>query len=255
MQTGVRCVGPLNRLRVRVGTFLKRWMPGVYIVLGSLFATSVMLGAAVTWGPHHCAGRFPMIIGCAIGSYEGLTGGMIAATAAVTAGWLAWRAVQVQIEAEETRSRADRVEVEEVLKRDVARFAEALASIWKILDGLDKSADSKVNINKIEGIIYGIEIITKSTWISTSRRMVTELGWRRRREYEELFDGLEWLGTFRRVDDFDAIKVLNVVRSLSRDFEVIEEDNGKYFKGLFRRAGKAWTLGYAIEVAAGIHAG
>jgi hypothetical protein len=56
-----------------------------------------------------------MVIGCAIGSYESLAGGMVAAAAALFAGWLVWSAVQVQISAEEKRATADRVEVEKFL--------------------------------------------------------------------------------------------------------------------------------------------
>jgi hypothetical protein len=39
---------------------------------------------------------------------------------------------------------------------------------------------------KLEGIIYGIEEISKDTWLSTSRNMITALGWERRRQYKEL---------------------------------------------------------------------
>src|SRR5215213_2087130 len=83
-------------LRGQQGFFMKRWMQGFSIILGTMAATVLVLAGAVAWGPHHCKHAFPMVIGCAVGSYEGLTGGMVAAGAALFAGWLAWSAVQVQ---------------------------------------------------------------------------------------------------------------------------------------------------------------
>jgi hypothetical protein len=89
---------------------MKRWMQGFSIVLGSLATTALVLAAAMAWGPHHCKPAFPMVIGCAMGHYEALTGGVIAAGAALVAGWLAWSAVQVQIDTEAKRTAADRVD-------------------------------------------------------------------------------------------------------------------------------------------------
>jgi hypothetical protein len=228
---------------------MKRWMQGFCIVLASVIVTIGVLAGAVAWGPHYCKPAFPMIIGCALGSYESLAAGIIASAAALIAGWLAWSAVQVQIEAEERRAVADRVEVEEILKQDVDNFADGLAAIWRVLDGLDvKSTDQA----RLEGVIYGIEIIAKENWLSTSRRMVTVLGWARRRRYEELFDGLEGLRRFRDISNFDVVEALNAVRSLSYDFELVQPETSEYFVGLWRRAGKAWTLGYAIARWAGL---
>jgi hypothetical protein len=66
-----------------------RYIQGASIILGSLFIAILVLAAAVAWGPHQCALVFPKIIGCAVGHYEGLTGGMLAAGSALFAGWLA----------------------------------------------------------------------------------------------------------------------------------------------------------------------
>ena len=51
---------------------------------------------------------------------------------------------------------------------------------------------------------------------------------------------------------FNPAGQLIAVKDLSYDFEMVQRDTGKYFEGLFRRPGKAWTLGYEIEVAAGL---
>lgn len=67
-----------------------------------------------------------MVIGCAMGNYENLSGGMFAASVALFAGWLAWSAVQVQVSAEEKRAAADRVEIEGVIQGDLDYMAEGL---------------------------------------------------------------------------------------------------------------------------------
>ena len=235
---------------------MKRSVQGFCIILGSIIATVVVLAAALAWGPHDCKPAFPMVIGCAIGSYESLIAGMVAA---LFAGWLAWSGVQIQIAAEERRAAADRVEVDQVLQEDLDTFAEALGAIWKILERLDREADPQdreadpqAKRSKLEGVIYGIEKITEDAWLSSSRKMVTALGWRRRRDYEQLFRGLERLGEFRDIDNFDVYEALSAVRSVSIYFELLREDTAQYFQGRFRRAGKAYTLGYAIERQAGL---
>jgi hypothetical protein len=229
---------------------MNRWTQGLVIILGSMAATAAVLAGALAWGPHHCKLAFPMVIGCAMGSYEGLAGGMFAASAALFAGWLAWSGVQVQVSAEERRTNADRVEVERVLSNDIDSFAEALAAIWKILGDIDQEAPS--DPTKINAVIWGIEQITDDAWLSTSRKMVTALGWERRRNFEALFSALETLGRFRNVDDFDVTDALYAVQSASGYCENLQPACSEYFEGLFRRSPKAWSLGYAIKMQAGV---
>jgi hypothetical protein len=212
---------------------------------------TAVLAAALSWGPHHCEPEFPKIIGCAIGNYEDLTGALIASAAAVFAGWLAWSGVQVQIAAEERRAAADRVEVEQVLQNDLDAFAEVLGAVWKILERSDEKEDTNTKLRKRSAILHGIEEITKDTWLSSSRKMVEVLGWKRRRDYEQLFAALEHLGQIRK-DNFDVPDALVVARNVSIDFEHLRPDTARYFVGRFRRAGKAYTLGYAVEVEAGV---
>src|ERR1700729_197381 len=200
------------------GRVMKRWTQGLSIVLGSVVVTVAVLAGALAWGPQHCKAAFPMVIGCALGSYESLAGGMIASAAALIAGWLAWSAGQAQIEREEKRAIADRVEVEKVLAQDIDTFAEALASIWKVLEAADLGG-AEIDQAKQDAIDYGIEAIAKESWLSTSRRMVTVLGWERRRRYEELFDGLEALRRFLKIDliDIEILNALDAVKNVSVD--------------------------------------
>jgi hypothetical protein len=167
------------------------------------------------------------------------------------AGWLAWKAVQRQIDAVDRRAATARVEVERVLADDIDEFADGLAAIWKVLDGLDWRGDMEEpptpDPSELEAVTYGIEKIANEAWLSTSRRMVTVLGWGRRRKYEQLFDGLENLQKFRNLPPSEMYEALNAVRSLSVHFEIVQPETGQYFEGLFRRAGKAWTLGQTIS--------
>jgi hypothetical protein len=167
---------------------VSRYAQGWGIFLGSLFVAILVLAAAVAWGPHHCPLVFPKIVGCAIGHYEGLTGGLLAAGTALFAGWLAWSAIQVQIAAEERRATTESAEVERVLQFDLNHFAEGLSSIWKILLAIDTQPSIPVQDARdlLEGVVYGIERIANADWLSTSRQMVEKLGWERRRDYNEL---------------------------------------------------------------------
>jgi hypothetical protein len=213
-----------------------------------------VLAVAVACGPHHCPFVFAKIVGCAIGHYEGLTGGLLAAGTALFAGWLAWSAVQVQIAAEERRASAERVEVERVLQNDLNHLAKGLSSIWKILSAI--AAEPPIPLQDardlLEGVVFGIEKIANPDWLNTSRQMVEKLGWERRRYYNELFQGIERLGQFRSIDDFDIDEGLSAVRSLSNYFELLRPDTARFFKKLWRRTPKAWTLGYTIAVHAGV---
>ena len=81
--------------------------------------------------------------------------------------------------------------------------------------------------------------------------MIALLGWERRRKYEEMFEGLEALSALRAAPKFDVDAARSIAKSLSYDIETLQPETAQYFEGIFRRAGKAWTLGYAIAVRAG----
>jgi hypothetical protein len=83
---------------------MTRAKQGVLVFAGVIVGISLILSAAVAWGPHHdCTLQIPKIIGCALGSYESLSGGLIAAGGALFAGWLAWSAVKEQIRLEKQK--------------------------------------------------------------------------------------------------------------------------------------------------------
>jgi len=177
-----------------------------------------------------------MVIGCAMGQYESLAGGLIAASAALFAGWLAWSGVQKQIASEERRAAADREEAEKILQQDTHGIAEALGEIRKILEHFDPKSDPA----KMSGIVRGLELI--ALIVGSGRKMVDVLGWERRRLYEQLFDESERLARFRNPDTFDRNEALMAVRAVSVPLELVRSG----------RLDKFWTVGHAIEVLAGI---
>jgi hypothetical protein len=230
---------------------VRGWMvPGACTVITLFVLIALVLAAAVAWGPHHCKPVFPMVVGCAIGNYESLAGGLIAAASALVAGWIAWRAVQFQIDAEQRRAIADRVEVEDVLQADIDNLAEGLGALWRILE---THFQNHASTQTTEGVIDGINLIAKPTWIKTSRLMAQTLGWERRLRYDELFNDLEELS--RRFNDphtFDLQEALAVVKRISIDFEIVRPETHHYFEGLHPGSPKAWTLGYTIQRMVGI---
>src|SRR5689334_12627424 len=99
---------------------MTRKVEGILIAIAILIAVTGIMAMATAWGPHEtCPRQFPKIVGCALGSYENLSGGLIAAGGALFAGWIAWTAVRLQISSEEQRASADRAEVESVLADDI----------------------------------------------------------------------------------------------------------------------------------------
>jgi len=149
------------------------------------------------------------------------------------------------------RAAADRVEIEKILHGDLDYMAEALASIWKILADLDQSPPpADVLTVRLEGVTYGIDKLTND--IATMRKMVTALGWERRRKYESWLNLLERLGEFRDINNFAVDAALDIVKAIGNHFEMLRPDTAKYFEGFWRRSGKAWDLAYAIEMEAGV---
>lgn len=235
---------------------MKRLLQGLVLGLLMVISSGLILASAVAWGPHSCGLVFIKVIGCAIGSYENLSGGLLAADAAIFAGWLAWSAVQVQVSAEERRATADRSEIENVLAIDVDDRADGLAAVWRLLECLENPEnidDLEVRSTKLEAVVFGINQITTKQWLDPAKEMVTSLGWSRRRLYQGLFAALEQLRTFIEDAEFDASRAEGAVRDAANWFEaLLPADREDYFDGLPGRSPKAWPLAYAIQVRAGL---
>ena len=95
----------------------------VYLVLA---LTEIGSGTGCHWA-------FPRWFGCVLGLHETLAAGLIGAGGALIAAWMAWTAVQQQINAERERMVADRKEAERLLAEDLTNYADGMAIAWREL--------------------------------------------------------------------------------------------------------------------------
>lgn len=239
-----------------------RWVRGLLLGAGLVIVSSLLMASAIAWGPHSCGLVFIKVLGCAIGNYENLAGGLLAADAAIFAGWLAWSAVQMQITAEERRASADRVEVEGLLQADMIEIAEVLAALWRVLEVADekiRAADPQHGLPDLkaeeQAVRYGIEQISRATDLETKNGMASILNWSRRAIYQRVFAGLAKLRERLEDPEFEPWDTLVDVRNVSQNVRIIRPDTQETFDGFFERAGKAWTLGEAILFQAGMEPG
>jgi hypothetical protein len=248
-----------------VASIKNHWLRGAVIVVGSLILSALILASAVAWGPHHCEEHnwSIRIAGCALGSYENLSGGLFAACAAIFAGWMAWTAVQLQISADERRAVADRAEVESELSLDIDTTGEALAAVWKVLDVITDKVDRDLSLavqsdlfQLCNGVERGITEISRVEWVQTVRNMASGLGWKRRRLFEQLCTSLDHLRSEINDDhDYDPDDLLMTVKRTSYYVRAIDPKTEESFEGLHDRGGKAWSLGYMILIHAELEEG
>ncbi len=83
--------------------------------------------------------------------------------------------------------------------------------------------------------------------------MVSILGWKRRREYEQLLASLEKLQHPGKY--FDVVETLWDVQLASSYVQIVEPKTSTYFEDFFVRAGKAWSTGDNILIQAGLDGG
>lgn len=83
---------------------------GITIVVWIVAVITTVLAAVVSWGPNdQCAAQFPKVIGCVLGSYQELSGGLIAAGGALFAGRLVWSTSRAQMAFALRQARANEV--------------------------------------------------------------------------------------------------------------------------------------------------
>ena len=102
----------------------------VYLILA---LTEIGSGSGCHWA-------FPRWFGCVLGLHETLAAGLIGAAGVLIAAWMAWTAVQRQINAERERTVADRKEAERLLAEDLTNYADGMAAAWRELIAVPNSA-------------------------------------------------------------------------------------------------------------------
>lgn len=119
-----------------------------------------------------CAMQFPKLLGCLLSRHENLAGGLIAASGALFAGWLAWTAVRDQIAFTEQQTkevqiahlkvRRERAQIEMERLESAKQFSESL--LRQLQDNLGPTAPYAVRV---------IELLKRAVYPTSSGQLDT----------------------------------------------------------------------------------
>lgn len=213
-----------------------------------LFTFSVL--ALAQWGSgSSCHWQFPKWFGCVLNDHDSLAAGLIGAAGALFAAWIAWTAVQRQINADRERALADREEAERLLSQELPDFAEALAAALQRLAALPEDASHDRSRAVYQAAAYMVERVSRRERIANYQAMADTLSWDRRIRYGTLLRGLDEL---RQFENPELIRVrhqeaLSLMRRLANDFMFCLPNTSHYFEGLFLGSWKAMTLADMVE--------
>lgn len=213
----------------------------------------LILALAEVGGAAGCHWAFSRWFGCVLYVHETLAAGLIAAAGALIAAWVAWTAVQQQINAEKERMSVDRKEAERLLADDLSDYADGMAAAWRLLVAVPNPLPEPETWERTrQATAYMAERLSRADHIANYQAMAEILGWESRRKYLALIKGLGRLAEF---SDSDSIKdpeaVLNVIRNLADQFEYCLPQTSKYFAGLWRRSPKAMSFADFVRYLAG----
>jgi len=217
------------------------------LVFGLALCVYLILALAEVGGGSSCHWAFPKWFGCVLTAHEGFAGGLIGAAGALVAAWIAWTAVQTQINAERERMMADRLEAERLLTEDLTDYAAGMAAAWRLLEGLPDRTDPDAGQRVFGATAYMARRLSRPDELMNYGGMAEILGWDRRRRYLPLIRGLEKLSAFQDLASIQADEVLTVIRTLADEFEYCLPETSKYFDGLWRRSPKAWEFADYVE--------
>ncbi len=172
--------------------------------LALIIATSIT--ALLAWAEAgsaaeiRCSVPLTLWFGCAIGKHENLAGGLLAAGGALFAAWIAWVAVQAQIESERQLTK-DQIEAELRLltANEDANYAAALETLREVLEFFRLlfvmvtfaiRAD-ETTIEKWVGFIrMNVHLLPKEPALARVRAMSQRIGARRRSQLEGVLEAL-----------------------------------------------------------------
>lgn len=214
------------------------------LVLGFVVFIYVVLALSEVGGPAGCHWAFPRWFGCVLYVHETLAGGLIGAAGALIAAFIAWTAVQQQINAEREQVLADRNEAERLLADDLSDYADGMAAAWRLLVAVpDPLPEPGTWERARQAAAYMAERLSRADQLASYQAMAEILGWDRRRKYVALIKGLERLAQFGDPDSIkDPEEVLNIIRNLADQFEYCLPQTSRYFSGLWRRSPKAMSF-------------
>jgi hypothetical protein len=206
--------------------------------------------ALAQWGSGgSCHWQFPKWFGCVLHAHDSLAAGLIGAAGALFAAWIAWTAVQHQINADRERALADREEAERLLSQELTDFAEALAAALRRLAALPEDASYERSRAVYEAAAYMAERVSRKEWIANYQAMAGTLSWDRRIKYGTLLRGLDELRQFKAPETTRANhqEALSLMRRLAYAFMSCLPNTFCYFEGLFLGSAKAMSFADMVE--------
>jgi hypothetical protein len=214
------------------------------LVLSLILFVYLTLALTEVGGSAGCHWAFPRWFGCVLWVHETLAAGLMAGGSALIAAWMAWTAVQKQINAQQERMTADRDEAERLLTEELSNDADGMAAAWRLLVAVpDPLPDPQIWEATREATAYMASRLSRPDHIANLQAMAEIVGWDRRRKYLALIKGLENLARFGDAASIkDPADALNVIRNLADDFEYCLPQTAEYFAGLWRRPHKALSF-------------
>ncbi len=199
-------------------------MLGAMIALGLTGFTLLILALAQIGtpdptkfcSPNLLKTQFPKWIGCVMAAHEGLAGGLIAASGALYAAWLAWRAIMIQIDADRKLTTLTEDSTYEALRAELTPIVDMLLLYWRVVDAATKKRAWRQN-----GIalLRSLHPTPDNMRYSIDRELAKDLDPIRRRRFVDLMQSLDWLARqFERSDD-DPLFLENV-RTMLSHFDV-----------------------------------
>ena len=227
----------------------KRTTQFVLLFFGLPLFVFLVLALAQAGSGSSCHWAFPKWFGCVLAAHENLAGSLIGLAGVLLGAWVAWSAVQQQINADRERAMADRVEADRLLSEALTNYADGMATAWRHLVALPEDADQDTAWNVYEATAYMAERLSRSELIANYRAMADTLGWDRRMKYGALLRGLDELRQFRDPKSIkdDPQEALNLIRRLADNFEYCLPHTSSYFEGLWRRSPKAMSFADWVE--------
>lgn len=213
-----------------------------------LFTFSVL--ALAQWGSgSSCHWQFPKWFGCVLRDHDSLAAGLIGAAGALFAAWIAWTAVQRQINADRERALADREEAEQLLSRELTDFAQALAAALRHLAALTEDSSFERSVAVYDAAAHMAERVTRKEHIANYQAMANTLSWDRRIKYGTLLRGLDELREFKDSSTIRARhqEALSLIRRIANAFMFCLPNTSCYFEGLFLGSAKAKSLADTVE--------
>jgi hypothetical protein len=164
----------------------KRTTQFVLLFFGLPLFVFLVLALAQAGSGSSCHWAFPEWFGCVLATHENLAGGLIGLAGVLLGAWVAWSAVQQQINADRERAMADRVEADRLLSEALTDYADGMATAWRHLVALPEDADQDTAWNVYEATAYMAERLSRRELVANYRAMAATLGWDRRMSYDAL---------------------------------------------------------------------